>query len=399
MKILCISNLYPPHCLGGYEILCKQVCDRLARRGHDVQVLTSTHGLEDTGQKAVGSSVSRELELYIPFSEAARLARAKRRQTGRRNYRKTTACIQRLHPDRIFIWSQLRLTLGAAKAAEASGVPTFYTFNDEHIAGYLPARPGWNPVQMIRWVVDRLVYPDITLQGVQFTRATCISQQVKNNLLASGVAALNLTVIYQGIPIEKFPLKSGIGVIHKPVRLLYVGQLYPYKGVHTLLQAAHRLSGKFAVHVTIIGEGPQEYTRQLQELAGSGPATVTFTGKYPHSKLSEMYRAHDIFIFPSIWQEPFGLTHLEAMAIGLPVVSTADGGHGEFLQDGYNAMIFQKENVEDLTEKIRVVIQDGCLRRRLARTARHVVEQRFTIDRYVDDLSMFLALDADGRSR
>jgi glycosyltransferase involved in cell wall biosynthesis len=115
--------------------------------------------------------------------------------------------------------------------------------------------------------------------------------------------------------------------------------------------------------------------------------------------LSGVYREHDIFVFPSTWQEPFGLTHLEAMACGTPVISTADGGHGEFLKDGENALIFEKENPGQLAAQISRLISDNDLAGHLAATARAMVEQEFTLQRYVTDIEAFLQEAATGENR
>jgi glycosyltransferase involved in cell wall biosynthesis len=78
------------------------------------------------------------------------------------------------------------------------------------------------------------------------------------------------------------------------------------------------------------------------------------------------------------------------MASGTPVISTADGGHGEFLEDGVNALVFRKEDARQLAALLLRLLRDAPLRRRLALTARDVVAARFTVDRYVTDLEAFL---------
>ena len=88
-------------------------------------------------------------------------------------------------------------------------------------------------------------------------------------------------------------------------------------------------------------------------------------------------------VFPSIWSEPFGLTHLEAMASGVPVVSTANGGQGEFLRDGVNALVFEPEDAEGLACRLASLIVDDSLRRRIALGGRRLVEREFTLTRYV----------------
>ena len=100
LRLLIISNLYPPEILGGYEILCEQVCLDLAGRGHQIHVLT-------TGEDGSQSEVDRRLRLYLPFSEPARKDRFRSLLTHWSNYHRTREVIKAVQPDIIFCWSQL----------------------------------------------------------------------------------------------------------------------------------------------------------------------------------------------------------------------------------------------------------------------------------------------------
>lgn len=396
MNILIVSNLYPPHVLGGYEILCGQVCDALAGRGHTLSVLTTDHGLTPGAEKRgkVGDvEVDRSLSLYLPFDRPAALMRSVRRTVGRSNARLTARTIDRLRPDIVFIWSQLRLTLGPARAVEASGRPVCYTLNDDHLKGYLPARFSPSPRGALRWAADRFLYAETTLRGVKLARTTSISKRLRDNLTGQGVDVGDCRVIYQGIPVEKFPRKDAPGSPHSPLRLLYVGQLHDYKGVHTLVEAAHALAGPdhgLAVKLTVVGAGNHGYEDRLHALAAAGPAEVNFRGRVDHHLLPGLYREHDIFVFPSIWPEPFGLTHLEAMASGLTVVSTAGGGQGEFLEDGVNSLVFTEDDPAGLTDRLARLAADPELSLSLALAGREVAVGRFSVERYVTDLEAWL---------
>jgi glycosyltransferase involved in cell wall biosynthesis len=409
MKVLFISNLYPPNYLGGYEILCQQVCKDLERRGHNSVILTSTHGVKEATTGETSPNIHRILELFIPFDKHPDgLMRMRRWIVGRHNYALTRALVAKEKPDVIFIWSQLRLGLGSARAAHDSGVPVAYTFNDFHIAGYRPAPLGLKPKAFGKYMADNWIFPGITFKGLNFRHATCISHMLKQRLLERGLPIRDARVIYQGIPVEQFSKKAEPGKIEHPPRLLYVGQLHPYKGVHTLIEAAHLVADRNIsdpgsprpdLRVSIVGDGPEEYKKQLREKAAQGRANIEFAGKVAQPELPGVYREHDIFVFPSTWQEPFGLTHLEAMACGTPVISTADGGHGEFLKDGENALIFEKENPGQLAAQISRLISDNDLAGHLAATARAMVEQEFTLQRYVTDIEAFLQEAATGENR
>jgi glycogen synthase len=404
MNILIISNLYPPYVLGGYEILCGQVVQYLKERQHTLHILTSDHGVGSENRTNGEDSVSRSLRLYLPFGEKAAFLRKARVKTARFDKQITKEVIEQYRPDVIFIWSILRLTPGSAKAAEDSGIPVVYTFNDENIAGFLPAKRSFFPKAFIRWGFDTFITSGITLRGLKFTHTTCISKIVKRNLINRGLRIDNSHVIYQGIPIEHFPQKDSAGFMERPVRILYAGQLHFYKGVHTIIEALVKLkeSAKEIIPefcLTIAGKGADKdpYTDNLKSQAVQGKIPTDFLGIVPHHEMSGVYQKHDIFVFPSIWEEPFGLTHIEAMASGLPVVSTANGGQGEFLKADENALVFPPGDADALAGCLERLMTDADLFKRLARQGRDTAVREFTFSRYVDELENLLHL-AEGTS-
>ncbi len=400
MNILIISNLYPPDAVGGYEILCGQVAERLAAAGHQVTVLTSSGGVAsepgpNASRDALGQSpvrIVRELELLAPFGETMASSRLRRNRVGRRNASVALERIRELDPEIVFVWSQLRLTIAAARACEMAGLPVCYTMNDAHLAGFAPRRIEPSVRALAGAALDRFVVPRDTARALALDHVTCISQVVAEDLGSAGVPLRGPRIIHQGIPIDRFPLKGDPGSLHDPVRLLYAGQLLDYKGPQVLLEAAALIRSRHpgtALEVSVVGEGPMR--SRLSELARTLSLPVRFTGGLRHAEMPRVYRGHDIFAFTSTWREPFGLTHLEAMASGTPVVSTTVGGQAEFLRDGENALTVAPGNPRALAEALCRLILDDELRRRIARGGRRTVEKGFTLSRYVGELDSWLA--------
>ena len=116
--MLFVSNLYPPDVLGGYEILCARVAAAFRVRGHEIAVLT-TGGAGATGP--AGETLFRDLRLFLPFGEKPRLARSARQAVEGHNRQATKAALRDFRPDLVFVWSQLRLGLAAAREAEREG--------------------------------------------------------------------------------------------------------------------------------------------------------------------------------------------------------------------------------------------------------------------------------------
>lgn len=397
MRVLVVSNLYPPHLLGGAEILCAQVAADLCRRGHVVEVLTSDHGLPPGGAPSRGEAptglsggpiVHRELELYQPFSQPGRVLRAARWAVGRRNRDRTRARIAAFSPDVALVYSLRRLTVGPARALQDAGIPSLYSFNDDAIASYRPAAFGWPPRKLAAWALDRTVARSTTLAGLDLSRATCISLDLKLRLLAAGVPAREAAVQHQGIPLARFPRKDRLGVVGKPPRLLFAGQLYAMKGVETLIEAAGLLARRLPIAVSIAGEGAAG--ESLREQARRGPARIDFLGKVAHAEMPRLYREHDVFVFPSLPEEAFGLTQLEAMASGTPVVSSDRGGHAELVRDGINSLTFPAGDAARLAAQLERMICEQGLAERLALRARDDVEGRHSLEGYAAQLEASL---------
>jgi D-inositol-3-phosphate glycosyltransferase len=166
--------------------------------------------------------------------------------------------------------------------------------------------------------------------------------------------------------------------------ILYVGRIDPVKGVETLLRAVAESDP--AATLTLMGGGSAEYTAHIQRLAQQlGIADRVSFDRCSRSELRLRYQAADVVVFPSEWDEPFGLVPLEAMACGTPVIATGTGGAAEFLVDGENCRRFRAGDAVGLRQALEDVAGDPRLRATLIngglRTAGEI-----TIDRYADGL-------------
>ena len=354
--------------------------------------MTSTHGVTAPHPE---EGILRGLRLYAPFSRAAKMERGRRKITYLHNAAVTTKHLKEFRPDIVFVWSQLRLTTGSAMAAQKLGIPVAFTMNDDHLKSFVPVTAPTSLRKAVRCLLDATWDRTITLRNLDLSHVTCISNNLKQSLLDQGAPIPNAEVIYQGIPIERFPLKKGApGQLHHPIRLLYSGQLHEYKGTHLTLSALHHLNekepGKYSL--TIAGTGPEHYVQQLKKQAkklGMDPL-VTFAGKLPRDEMSSTYQSHDILLVTSLWEEPFGLIHLEAMASGTPVISTFRGGMKEFLVHGEVCLTFEPDTANDLSDKIQTLIDDPPLREKIIQNARKMIEEEYCVKRYAEHLENFL---------
>lgn len=121
--------------------------------------------------------------------------------------------------------------------------------------------------------------------------------------------------------------------------VLFVGRVIPRKGVPILIQAMHRLNKHLRAHLVIAGKGKPSYIRQLRLLARKLGVSVSFLGNVAHEDIHGLYQAADCFVCPSQRHESFGLVNVEAMASGLPVIASNNGGIREIIDSGHNGYL------------------------------------------------------------
>jgi glycosyltransferase involved in cell wall biosynthesis len=162
-------------------------------------------------------------------------------------------------------------------------------------------------------------------------------------LMLEGVDEDRIVAVPPGVDTERFHPgdgdRSDFGIPDDAFVILFVGWLLPRKGIDWLLLALRELlnEGGQPVHLVAVGSGPgQERVDALVERLDLASA-CTFTGSLPHGRMPDLFRCADTFVLPSIatpeWQEQFGVSLLEAMASGTPVVSTYSGAIPEIVGD------------------------------------------------------------------
>lgn len=137
---------------------------------------------------------------------------------------------------------------------------------------------------------------------------------------------------------EQIHLRTQFGVT-KPFSILYVGRLIPGKGVDVLIRATALLQQQMPVQLVVAGKGPPYYMRKLRELAQKQKVHVSFRGQINHEHIDQLYRAVDCLVCPSQEHEAFGLVNVEAMASGLPVIASDNGGIREIIESGINGYL------------------------------------------------------------
>jgi glycosyltransferase involved in cell wall biosynthesis len=407
MRILVISNYYPPFEIGGWEQLTNDVVQRLEHRGHAVHVLTSEHRAPELGQAE--AKIDRVLRLQSPNHEHYSPLRT---LFWRSDEKRNRACVARtisaFAPQVVFVNGIWNLSRGAAHQAElmCPGRVVYYvaspwpTAPDAHDAYWTaPAARAWLRLPKrcasalaLKWVDYSAPRPKL-----DFRHVLCVSDFMRAYMVDEvGVPASRVRVVYNGVDETVFvPADRAPEAPQPPLRLLYAGGLLKDKGVHTALEALSHLVNQLHVsdvHLTLVGSGDTQYERFLASLVkGFGIAGfVTFHGRVPNDHIARLMRGFDALVFPSTGVEALPRVVQEAMACGLVVLGTTTGGTGEILRDGVNGFTFEPGDAVALAELIRRVASDVSLRARLARAARLTVIESFTMDRMAAQIEAYL---------
>jgi glycosyltransferase involved in cell wall biosynthesis len=379
---------------------CRDVVESLKARGHQVRVLTSTYKLD---QPQTEGEVYRWLQLsewWMPYSLRDFSAAIKKEKTNSRAFRKLCG---EFEPNLIYVWNPVGISLSIVSVAQELGLPVCYFVSDHWLEEW-ETDPGYQvwqePAVGLRHaflfkptlaflktaqLADRPAIP--IFRNLQFA-----SEALKRDALEKGRAVANAEVIHWGVNLDQFQLAEKPG---RPTRLLFVGQLTPHKGVHTAVEAFCLLKrhGHESATLTIVGDSRlTDFKAQLRETVAANKLErqVRFLGQVKREEMPQIYREHDILIFPSVWEEPFSITVLEALASGLAVVGTPTGGSDEILEDGLNALIFEKENAEQCAAYISRLLTDERLFAQIRWRGRSTIEQEYQLKQMVDRIERSL---------
>jgi len=237
---------------------------------------------------------------------------------------------------------------------------------------------------------------------------TC-SEYLKKEVLAQYPYLENKAVVlYNGVDIERFdsvPESTVAGASpaiersgdNKETVLLFMGRLVEYKGIHVLIEAFKNLSRDHsAIRLFIVGghtysnNEQTPYVIKLKELA-SEHNNIIFTGYVDHSAIPGYIRSCDIVVVPSLWEEPFGVVTIEAMAMGRTVVAFKKGGIKEIISNGKTGILVEDATAQGLAQSLSDLIDSPDRRKELGQNARLSVVERFSWPRIASDVSAIYA--------
>lgn len=245
---------------------------------------------------------------------------------------------------------------------------------------------GWTPISLKLSCYEKL--DRFFLK--RFNTIHCVSRQLYDEFKRIVSDGQRLAYLPNAVPSLKMPIKQRVvarkhlNFPEEGIAILSVGRLSPEKGLDLLLEAfAVLCRNDDNICLVIVGDGPlkEALTSQVRQLGIE--SRVIFTGFLRN--VDDWYAAADLFVLSS-HTEGLPMVLLEAMATGLPVVTTAVGGIPDIICNGENGMLVPAGDVGAIVSAIGMSIKDTALRGRLSANARKTVETSFSVDKWVHDL-------------
>ncbi|MCS7207053.1 MAG: glycosyltransferase family 4 protein [Dehalococcoidia bacterium] len=367
MRLLVLTHHWLPN-IGGLEIVAWEMARRLAHRGHQVTVVTSTVGLPRTGAIPFSSTQEGVHILRIPAWDGLE------RWWGIPYplfAPSLVSTLRRLVPqyDLVLVHTHVFMSsVVGAWMARGYGKPLVVYQHTPFIRYPFP----WGLMERgadavlgrwpLRWAA--------AVVGVSRTVADYVQKERGRPVEA---------VIYPGVDTERFApiasveerksLRRRLGLPEEAFIVLAVGRLTFKKGFDVLVEACTILRAQPDLQVLIVGDGPAR-PALVKRASEHGLTGLRFWGAAPMQTMSDLYRVADAFVLPSRTGEGFPLVILEAMASGLPVIATPLGGAREVVENGRTGFLVPPGDPEALAAVLSDLKQDPCLAPRLGAAAR-----------------------------
>jgi glycogen synthase len=357
--------MYPPHHLGGYELMWHSAVRYLRGHGHEVRILTTDYR-SPAADPAIPEDpeARRELRWYWHEHRFPRLTARERLELEVHNAEVLERELSEFEPEVVSWWAMGGMSMSLIERVRRRGLPATGIVIDDWMV-YGPRVDAWLRSARRLGPLARLRERSTGIPtSVDFGNAgewVFVSERTRAAALADGRRLPRTSIAHGGVDGDRFraaPAEPWRG------RLLCIGRIDPRKGVETAIRAIAELP---ETRLTIAGGGDDSHLVTLRELAAElGVGDRVSFERPDRDAVPAAYAAADAVLFPVRWEEPWGLVPLEAMASARPVIATGAGGSGEYLRDGENCLLFApRDDPTALAAAVRRLAADDALRDRL----------------------------------
>lgn len=366
MRIAQVCPFYYPR-LGGVETVVKEYSERLVKRGHEVSVYAVDGGwrspwVEDVNGVKVHRSIRIPLPVFKTLSPALlfpfKLLRA-------------DVDLIHIHANKYFS------TDVGAMIAKFKNTPLVYSPHAGTFGASLFGRIHNQTLGRIALDADVIV---------------CVSEHEKSLIEASGVKIKRFEVIPNGVDVGKYGRYQVSQNDQRPLPkltkgeslVLYVGRLSSHKGIETLISAAPLVLEKIPEAKFVVA-GPKDRGWKMEDGRWKVEDRVVFTGEVSEGEKIALMQKASVFVLPSR-SEAFGITVIEAMAAGCPVVVSNIPALTEVVEHEKTGLVFPINDEKALASQIVKLLSDQNLSRQLSQNAKEKVSEKYDWEKIIDRL-------------
>jgi len=378
MKLLIVTNTFPPAHIGGYEIACRDTIELLNAAGHVCHVLTSDLGAQSLRDYDSDASNTIERTMLLHHNWGSSYAVVPFDAVQHHNHERLSEAIARVKPEIIYFWNLYGLGWKLLQALDQSGAPpaTFH-FMDLSVMAYQ---------RTFRKLLSSVCGRGDAIWGnvrPKIRNALFISRFIRQQL---GVSPSHESTIYPYLRADGTPKKQDYR-LGEMIRSVFIGQLEPHKGIFFLCETlkSYRQDTGRDVRLDVFGLSRNGNDKLLLEKFGEFVSVMTNVDR---ESLLQRLSGYDLGFFPSLWEEPFGIAQIEMMLAGLPVVSSGRGGSVE-VYNGQNLLLYQHDSREALRERLHGLL--SCYEETapaLGARAREYVLRHHGVEQYLAALEM-----------
>ncbi len=219
----------------------------------------------------------------------------------------------------------------------------------------------------------------------RFKALIVASEYMKNCLISNGLDKSKIHVSPYFTYLNEKPIEN----INRSTKIiLFAGRVCKAKGLEYLLKAIRHV--KIPHKLIVAGDG--YFLNSVKNLAMNLriDKNVEFLGWLNKEELGSYYEQASVVVVPSVWPEPFGITGIEAMSYGKPIIAFGTGGIGDWLTDQVNGFIVKPKDVYTLADKISRILEDAHLGNSLGKKGKKIVQERFSPQKHTDLLEKII---------
>ena len=383
MKILYINSLYSPLIKGGAELSLQLIVEAMKSLGHEV-VVASLHPESATQVDEVNGVKVIRVPLkngYWPYRDTppSKLSKMAWHLRDRKNPAMGGAIRQILkeqQPDVVSCHNLAGWSIAVWDEIYSLGIPIIQVLHDFYLlcpnsninkAG-VPCANQCMSCQLLRYSHAK--------ESSKVTAVVGISQSILNRFTSAGYFSQAYKQVIYNVRTAPEPQPPRIRKPREKLVLGYLGTISKVKGVEWLIEQFQKLSIPRALKIA--GKGDEATLEEFRALAKISP--VEFVG---YVKPNEFLKTIDILVVPSLWDEPLGMVAIEALANGIPVITSGKGGLSESVKHDVNGLICPPEQSNSLGEAIVRLYDYPSLYNRLSAAAAGSVSHFLDKDRLI----------------